>query len=89
MHQKGSTLLRIAICLAGILASLNVAGATDCFVSSAAQITTAMQTAQPGDTLIMTNGTWTNQQISFAGFGNSTNPITLRAQTPGQVDSQR
>ncbi|WP_197530751.1 polysaccharide lyase 6 family protein [Bythopirellula polymerisocia] len=54
-------------------------------VSSASQITTAMQTAQPGDTLIMTNGTWTNQQISFGGFGNSTNPITLRAETPGQV----
>ncbi len=59
--------------------------ATDFMVSSAAQITTAMQSAQPGDTLIMTNGIWTNQQIRFAGFGSSTNPITLRAETPGQV----
>jgi hypothetical protein len=59
--------------------------ATEYFVSSAAQITTAMQTAQPGDILTMTNGTWTNQRIQFAGNGTSGAPITLRAQTPGQV----
>jgi poly(beta-D-mannuronate) lyase len=59
--------------------------AAEHFVSSAAQIATAMQTAQPGDILTMTNGTWTNQRIQFAGDGTSTAPITLRAQTPGQV----
>src|SRR3954451_3607120 len=59
--------------------------ATEYFVSSAAQITTAMQSAQPGDTLTMTNGTWSNQRIQFAGNGTSSLPITLRAQTPGQV----
>lgn len=61
------------------------ARATEYFVSSAAQITTAMQTAQPGDILTMTNGTWTNQRIQFAGNGTPSLPITLRAQTPGQV----
>jgi poly(beta-D-mannuronate) lyase len=55
------------------------------FVSSAAQIATAMQSAQPGDILTMTDGTWTNQRIQFAGSGTSAAPITLRAQTPGQV----
>src|SRR5262245_25117957 len=59
--------------------------ATEYFVSSAAQIATAMQTAQPGDILTMTNGTWTNQRVQFAGNGTSALPITLRAQTPGQV----
>lgn len=59
--------------------------AADFIVSSASQIDTAMLSAQPGDTLIMTDGTWTNQQIEFAGFGNSSNPITLRAETPGGV----
>ncbi len=44
-----------------------------------------MQTAQPGDVLTMTNGNWTNQRIQFAGTGTSGAPITLRAQTPGQV----
>lgn len=59
--------------------------ATEYFVSSAAQITTALQTAQPGDILTMTDGNWTNQRIQFAGNGTSGAPITLRAQTPGQV----
>lgn len=55
-------------------------------VSSAAEITQVLQNdAGPGDTLIMTNGTWTNQTINFSDFGTSTNPITLRAETPGQV----
>jgi len=61
------------------------AGGTEYFVSSAAQIATAMQTAQPGDILTMTDGNWTNQRIQFAGNGTSGAPITLRAQTPGQV----
>lgn len=59
--------------------------AADIFVSSASDINTAMQSAQPGDTLVMTNGDWTNQSISFAGDGVAGNPITLRAETPGQV----
>ena len=33
----------------------------------------------------MTDGVWTNQRIQFGGFGTSEAPITLRAQTPGQV----
>jgi len=54
-------------------------------VSSADDIETAMETAQPGDTLIMSDGVWTNQEIDFAGIGTSGNPITLRPQTPGGV----
>ena len=77
---------RAAIILIALVANLRLsASATEYFVSSAAQITTAMQTAQPGDVLTMTNGTWTNQRIQFAGIGTSGAPITLRAQTPGQV----
>ena len=55
------------------------------FVSSADDIENAMQTAQPGDTLIMTNGVWNSQEIDFVGMGAPDNPITLRAQTPGGV----
>lgn len=59
--------------------------AADFFVSSAADINLAMQSAQAGDALIMTNGTWVDQAIDFAGFGSAGNEITLRAQTPGGV----
>ena len=59
--------------------------ATDFIVSNADDIETAMETAQPGDTLIMTDGTWTDQEIDFVGVGTAGNPITLRPQTPGGV----
>src|SRR5262245_16291976 len=77
----GSTALALA--LAAFVADFS--SATEFLVSSAAQISTAMQTAKAGDVLVMTSGTWTNQNITFAGNGNSSQPITLRAQTPGQV----
>jgi|GEM_PF-2300868 len=54
-------------------------------VSNADDIETAMESAQPGDTLLMTDGTWRNQEIDFAGVGTDDNPITLRPQTPGGV----
>src|SRR4051794_38819274 len=82
-----TNLRRVATALFAIAAS-SYAGstlATEYLVSSAVQIATAMQTAQAGDVLTMTNGTWTNQRIQFAGNGTSGAPITLRAQTPGQV----
>ncbi len=54
-------------------------------VSSAQDITNALQTAVAGDTLLMTDGVWTDQQIEFAGNGTALNSIVLRAQTPGGV----
>jgi poly(beta-D-mannuronate) lyase len=54
-------------------------------VSTAAQVSTIMTTAVPGDTLTMVNGTWTNANIVFAGFGTTTAPILLRAETYGGV----
>jgi poly(beta-D-mannuronate) lyase len=54
-------------------------------VSTAAGIASRMLTAQPGDTLTMTNGTWINQSIMFAGFGTAAAPIILRAESYGGV----
>ncbi|TWU48706.1 Chondroitinase-B precursor [Rubripirellula tenax] len=61
--------------------------AADYWVSSAAEITTAMQNAQPGDVLVMANnGNWHNQAINFTGKnGTAAAAITLRAETAGQV----
>ncbi len=39
----------------------------------------------PGDTLLMTNGVWEGQRISFHAQGTESNPIVLLAETPGQV----
>jgi hypothetical protein len=76
--------LVLSAAMMAALASLQ-AEAAEYMVSSAAQITSTMQIAQPGDTLIMTDGIWNNQRINFNGFGNSANHLTLRAQTPGGV----
>ena len=38
-----------------------------------------------GDTIIMKNGTWTNQAIVIKGTGTSNNPIVLLAETAGNV----
>lgn len=59
--------------------------AAEFMVSSASDISSAMNSAQPGDVLIMTDGVWNDQEIDFAGSGNASNPITLRAETPGEV----
>lgn len=54
-------------------------------MSSAAEISTAMQTALPGDTLIMINGFWTDQRIVFSGNGTDEQNIVLKAETGGKV----
>lgn len=69
-----------------LLISVTILQATDYPVSSASQISTVMSTlAQPGDTLTMTNGTWTNQLIVFKGNGTGDHPILLRTQDYGGV----
>ncbi len=67
------------------LMASNVAGAREIRVGSPAEITAAMATAQPGDTLTMTGGVWNNATVVFAGNGTQGAPITLRAETPGAV----
>ena len=62
-----------------------VLGATDYRVSTASQISTVMTTARPGDTLTMTNGVWSNAAVVFKGFGTSTAPYLLRAESYGGV----
>ena len=54
-------------------------------VADADDIETALQTAGPGDTLIMADGVWTDQELRFFGVGTAGSPITLRPQTPGGV----
>ncbi|KAA3658464.1 MAG: DUF5123 domain-containing protein [Calditrichaeota bacterium] len=59
--------------------------ATDYFVHNTSEINNALPQLQPGDTVTMANGLWSSVTIVFEGEGTETNPITLRAQTPGQV----
>ncbi|GLQ22536.1 hypothetical protein GCM10007853_04100 [Algimonas ampicilliniresistens] len=48
-------------------------------------LTSAIETAKPGDAIVLANGVWTDAEILFTGSGTADSPITLRAETPGQV----
>lgn len=52
-------------------------------VSNASQINGI--TFSPGDTVVMTNGTWLNQSILLKSSGNALQPVVLMAQTAGKV----
>jgi poly(beta-D-mannuronate) lyase len=62
-----------------------VAVAEEYPVSSAGEIRAVMNNVKPGDTLIMKNGTWKDQDIKLTCSGKAEGLITLRAETPGQV----
>jgi len=52
-------------------------------VSTASAINSGSWSA--GDTIVMANGTWSNQSISFKATGTSAQPVVLMAETPGKV----
>ncbi|MBU2946401.1 chondroitinase-B domain-containing protein [Zobellia uliginosa] len=55
------------------------------FVKNSTELNAAIETASPGDEIIMANGNWNDIQIKFVGYGNEKQPITLRAETAGKV----
>ncbi len=44
-----------------------------------------VSTLQPGDTVILANGTWTDVELKFKAEGLPDNPIELKAEDPGKV----
>jgi poly(beta-D-mannuronate) lyase len=54
-------------------------------VASAADIMRVSAQAKPGDVIVMRNGAWSNQVITFSARGTAKQPVTLRAATPGKV----
>ena len=45
----------------------------------------ALQTARPGDTITVANGTYKEVEINLFAKGDATKPIVIKAQTPGGV----
>jgi len=72
----------------GILPALFLAASTSAAefkASSADEVAAVMAQAKPGDAIVMTDGTWSDQVIHVKAKGSTDAPITLRAQTPGKV----
>ncbi|EAS18578.1 alginate (poly beta-D-mannuronate) lyase [Flavobacteria bacterium BBFL7] len=58
---------------------------SDTVVKNIEDLQNAIENAQPGDEIILSNGVWKNSQIKFHATGTEEEPITLRAETPGKV----
>lgn len=54
-------------------------------VTNPAELNEAIANAEPGTEIVLANGAWEDIQIKFYGIGTENAPITLRAETPGEV----
>jgi poly(beta-D-mannuronate) lyase len=66
------------------LCALN-ATAESRLASNPEELTAAVRAAQPGDEIVLRNGEWNDADLLLEGHGTEAQPITLRAETPGQV----
>ena len=69
----------LAILAAGSLS------ATETLVRNQGEYRDAVKRAKPGDVIVLANGVWRDFEILFIGDGEPGKPITLTAQTKGQV----
>ena len=54
-------------------------------VSTMQELNDAIAVVKPGAEIILANGVWKDAAIELYGEGTESNPITLRAETPGEV----
>src|SRR5690242_15907345 len=64
---------------------LALARAAEKTVATPAALQAAIRAAKPGDTVLMRDGVWRDLDLMFTGEGRESQPVTLRAQTPGKV----
>lgn len=63
----------------------NVESSSGILVKTNQELHEAIKNAEAGDNIIMANGTWKDVEIKFIGEGTENAPITLSAETAGQV----
>ena len=54
-------------------------------VSTIEEFDQAVAALQPGDRVVLANGTWSDVELKFSGEGSAESPIELTAEDPGQV----
>ncbi|UZR98942.1 chondroitinase-B domain-containing protein [Chondrinema litorale] len=55
------------------------------YVKGFDELRNAIKQSTPGTEIILANGEWNDVEIEFYGVGTNDRPITLRAETPGEV----
>ena len=54
-------------------------------VGTPEELAEAIKNAEAGDNIVLANGVWKDVQIRFVGYGTEKQPITLKAETAGEV----
>jgi poly(beta-D-mannuronate) lyase len=80
-----SSAFHFYIFLLSILLANNLTFSADYKVTTTEEIKAALKQAKPGDNIVLADGKWTDAKIVFEAKGTKENPITLRAETPGNV----
>ncbi|HYF37741.1 MAG TPA: polysaccharide lyase 6 family protein, partial [Prosthecobacter sp.] len=62
------------------------AAANDFPVADIKAFDAAVKAAQPGDTIVLSEGRWTDLVLKFKGAGTKDAPITLKAAVPGRTE---
>lgn len=78
-------ILTLIVAWSAIVSCQQTTSVEGILVSNANELNEAIANAQPGDEIIMADGEWDDVQIQFIGNGTESQPITLRAETPGKV----
>ncbi len=84
MFESASAPMKSLVLLA-LLAMSSAAVAKQSIVRSQAEYRDAMKVVEAGDTIALANGEWRDFEIVFTGQGTADAPITLTAETKGQV----
>ena len=72
--------------VAATLWATSLARGADILVSTQTELTNALNAAHAGDSIVLKNGVWSNLNVNKQNLaGTPAAPITIRAQTPGQV----
>ncbi len=77
---------KITLIVVAIFLTYSSYGQTVVNVNNETELNTAINSATPGTTIVLANGTWPNIFIELDGLnGEAGSPITIEAQTPGLV----
>ncbi|KLI62864.1 polysaccharide lyase 6 family protein [Aurantiacibacter marinus] len=76
---------RMGLCVAALSLWVAPARAEDRFVSNPDEYAAALGQVSAGDTITLANGEWRDFEIVITGQGSADAPITLAAETPGEV----
>ena len=81
----GATVASVLVACALAFLAAGSASAAETLVTNQEEYRDAVERAQPGDVIVLANGVWRDFEILLVGNGEPERPITLTAETKGQV----